>query len=520
MANLTQLQKDLISTSTYDGIKSDFSANVGQLGTAVIENVVPVSLNTPTINGGTTYLETVGQNSIKQDGDYIKITGNNFTESINVVFGFSRENLTGIPNINITSGYLNSKVLFSNSNTIIASVSSFSTKSATALGYDGGQTQYKIFVFNSDGTYAFKRLPTERIVSNYGYFAGGWSGPSPSGLVVSNLRRLDFSSETTNADNRGNLVNEKSWAASAQNKTYGYVFFGAGQSLAGIGPPTGTIGTYNTVVSRINFSNDSTSQQDYLTLNAGAYGVFGHTTYSSPTAFYFGYGLQSSSAHTPASSNIMKMVYDNSTVSTAAKAHENGISCTGDVSISDYGYSLGGAKSKLQAGFQLPSSPSNVYYYGNSCTSRLNFTNDTNENIIRASSSERTWSSGTVDYNNSRFYFVGGLLYTRRLTTPSSVWTLQKAPTSIVLQYFNDTFYTTTNTTQNIGISLVSNAVDNSYFINSTFTSNSIPYANTLEFLMNASSAITRLQFSNGTLVGVSNTSDASWSSVGLTGYI
>ena len=518
MANLTQLQKDLISTSTYDGIKSDFSANVGQLGTAVIENVVPVSLNTPTINGGTTYLETVGQNSIKQDGDYIKITGNNFTESVNVVFGFSRENISGVPNS--TSAYLNSSVLFSNSNTIIASVSSFSTKSATDLGENTGQTQYKIFVFNSDGTYAFKRLPTERIVSNYGYFAGGWL--SSSNGVLSNLRRLDFSSETTNADNRGNLVGGSSWSASAQNKTYGYVFFGSKGPMQNNGGPSSVLTpSYNTAVSRINFSNDSTSQENYHNLSGNDYGFFGHTTYSSPTSFYFGHGFQVPAAGS-VNSNINKINYDNSTLSTVAKIQNNGIAATADVSISDYGYSLGGSRDKNQAGLQMPSSPIGLVQWNSySCTTRLNFMNDTNENIIRASSGNRSWSSGTVDFNNSKFYFVGGLVWTKRLTNPTTAWDLQEAPVSYVFQYFNDTFSTATNTTRNIGISLVSNAVDKSYFINSTFTTPGIsPYNHTLENLMSGSTTITRLQFSNGTLTSVSNTSDQSWSSVGLTGYI
>lgn len=516
MANLTQVTKNLISTTTYSGITSDFSANVGELSTAVIDNVKYVDLKTD-------YPERTGQEYLKIDGDYIKISGNNFSESVNVLVGFSGETT-----VYDKSSYLNANVLFSNSNTIVASVQSFSTLNTTI---DEVQHTYKLFVINSNGTYAFKKLPSAMNRSNYGYFAGGYSSSSTS--VVSNLRRLSFSNFTTNTDNRGNLTSHSSWSISAQNKTYGYVYFGSNNNWESLGnsgfssPASAWLNTYN---SRIDFSNDSTAQERFSSptnVGTGNYGGIGNISYSSDMSFYYGAGFDFLNGLTISSSSVWRTEYTTSTESTIKPNPMGSVAAVGSSSMGDYGYSLGGTTHKYSAGLRQPSSapPINLTYFAYSAITRLNFTNDTNDHVHRTSGDYRNWSDG-VNYNRaSKIYFFGGIRYTRRNSSPSSTWIFNNAPIAEILDVTTDTrslFISTSYTTLMKTGAIGTNESDYGFFVNSVISPSAAnnPYVFTIENLMTTSSAILRLNFSTSAIGTVSYNSDSFWASSGLTGYI
>ena len=82
--------------------------------------------------------------------------------------------------------------------------------------------------------------------SNYGWFGGGRSTPSPT--ILSTVDRIDFSNDSVSASVRGPLSSERQRLSATGNSNYGW--FGGGY-LSSV--------PYITTVDRIDFSNDSTS---------------------------------------------------------------------------------------------------------------------------------------------------------------------------------------------------------------------------------------------------------------------
>ena len=82
--------------------------------------------------------------------------------------------------------------------------------------------------------------------SNYGWFGGGRSTPSPT--ILSTVDRIDFSNDSSSASVRGPLSSERQRLSATGNSNYGW--FGGGYL---------SFVPYRSTVDRINFSNDSVS---------------------------------------------------------------------------------------------------------------------------------------------------------------------------------------------------------------------------------------------------------------------
>ena len=236
--------------------------------------------------------------------------------------------------------------------------------------------------------------------SDFGYFAGGFSGTPPT-LYYNTIDRLDFSSETISAS-ENNLLTSRRFTAAVHNLNYGYFAGGF------LGPTTTPF--WVCTIDRIDFSNETiaspgtyslTQARDQAGALSGGKSVNVRTRKStdkngksiSGKYAYYGGGYATSAPH----QNIDRMEYATETMTTLPSDQQLGqrrseFSAAGN---SNYGYFIGG--------WSQPQASSKI--------DRMDFSNETltdnlslNPPTFGAFGVKRTTSLA----NNNYIYTAGG----------------------------------------------------------------------------------------------------------------
>ena len=143
---------------------------------------------------------------------------------------------------------------------------------------------------------------------DYGWFAGGFTGPS----IVATVDRVTFATDTTTASGRGPLsAGYRGLSATSDGTTYGWYIGGTPQTSGSFGTST---------VQRITFANDTGSSSIRGSLSAGNYGTvggkyFGAATGNSDYGWVFG-GFSPSNNIT---STVQRIDYANDTASSSVR---------------------------------------------------------------------------------------------------------------------------------------------------------------------------------------------------------
>ena len=148
--------------------------------------------------------------------------------------------------------------------------------------------------------------------SNYGWFGGGYSGPSSfGGTPTSIVNRIDFSNDSATASSRGILSRGRRNLAATGNSNYGW-FGGGYTTLTPNGPQS--------IVDRIDFSNDATtaSPRGPLSLARWSLAATGNSNYG-----WFGAGMVGGSTSYPsagpAHSTVQRIDFSNDNALTSVR---------------------------------------------------------------------------------------------------------------------------------------------------------------------------------------------------------
>ena len=148
--------------------------------------------------------------------------------------------------------------------------------------------------------------------SNYGWFGGGYTGPSSfGGTPISIVNRIDFSNDSAAALSRGILSRARRNSAATGNSNYGW--FGGGYTSE---TPNGP----QSIVDRIDFSNDSTtaSPRGALSLGRWSLAATGNSNYG-----WFGAGMVGGVTNVPtagpAHSTVQRIDFSNDNTLTSVR---------------------------------------------------------------------------------------------------------------------------------------------------------------------------------------------------------
>ena len=137
---------------------------------------------------------------------------------------------------------------------------------------------------------------------SYGYFGGGTAGPAPN-TNYSTVDRVEYANDTPTTVAKGPLSAAKAGLAASGNGSYGY--WGGGVQWPGTTPRFST-------VDRLDYSSDTTtaSPKGPLTDEKYSFAATGNTSYG-----YFGGGDY------PAKSTVNRIDYSSDTGTTQQKVH-------------------------------------------------------------------------------------------------------------------------------------------------------------------------------------------------------
>jgi hypothetical protein len=220
--------------------------------------------------------------------------------------------------------------------------------------------------------------------SNYGWFGGGYFGPSSfGGTPTSTVDRIDFSNDSVTASPRGPLTRERRNLAATGNSNYGW-FGGGYTSLTPNGPQSR--------VDRIDFSNDSSlSVRGNLSLARYSLAATGNSNYGWFGAGMVG-GVYPSAIAGPAHSTVQRIDFSNDNALTSVRGPLS-------IPLSASGYYQWAATGNSNYGWFAGGHTSSV--------ARIDFANDSEISLTRGSlSSVRTFLVATGNSNYG--WFAGG----------------------------------------------------------------------------------------------------------------
>ena len=251
---------------------------------------------------------------------------------------------------------------------------------------------------------------------DYGWFAGGRSN-SYTGQGMRLVDRIDYSSDTTTADQKGNLSASKSYHSAAGNAAYGW-------QIGGTGMP----GPSSRHIDRVDYANDTAqaAQASPAPSNPTTYGsaTTGNRHFSYTTGILDGYGSESRVFRYDYTNDTFALTQKSNTPSSytqlssisATSALINGFPVTllGDVRLSPYA-------TPYKSPIQLHNNKGYGYFAGGYSTSpsstvlsqtqRIDFSNDTATAVLKGNLTipgpmQSDKQSGTGSPNHG--YIAGG----------------------------------------------------------------------------------------------------------------
>ena len=212
---------------------------------------------------------------------------------------------------------------------------------------------------------------------SYGYFASGAYVP-PGWNFTSRIDRIDYSNDTTAAIHRSNVITSRKTHSGTSIQSYGYFAGGSSDAPATISS-----------TERLDFTNDTSTSVEKGPLS---YNVYGLSATGNASYGYFGGGY---SPNGPAlTSSIQRVDYSNDTPTASTKGPLNqAVNYQAAAGNANYGYWTGGSGD--------PSSTERTW------VDRLDFSSDTTTASARGNLDQTTNEHGATG-NASYGYFGGG----------------------------------------------------------------------------------------------------------------
>ena len=189
--------------------------------------------------------------------------------------------------------------------------------------------------------------------TSYGYYAGGSNHGDPSSpVLISNIQRLDYASDTTDTVTRSYITaspSYNSFVEGASNTNFGYI--------TGRGSPK------NSIVTRLDFANDTnnTVQKGFMASDAGTRVAAANADYG-----WFGSGSSSTLSYLIMQKRVERVDFSNDTAIAQVR---------GDLSSPAYGT---GASGNASFGYWGGG-------YDTSVVRRVNYSNDTSTGLRKGS---------------------------------------------------------------------------------------------------------------------------------------
>ena len=348
--------------------------------------------------------------TVSDPGKNLPIARNNLTATSSSSYGYFGGGETAALVSTITRLDFSNDNISDLTNNLPFGRSRLSTSSSIFYGYFGGGFNFGVGTFFSNITrldfsnetvsnpgknLPFGRSSTTAVSGGasvfrgnktYGYFAGGSVPNTPIPTVTSIMSRLDFSNETT-SDLGNTLPSARDSLAATSSNSYGY--FAGGYTFV---PPS--IETYFNILNRLDFSNETVSDPgNNLSTQSSSLAAVSSSSYG-----YFGGGFSPTLVN-----SITRLDFSNETVSDPGNNLPSARNQLAATSSNSYGYFGGGNNPEITT------------------ITRLDLSNETVSNPGNNLPSVRRRFTATS--SNSYGYFGGGYYSTPRSQITISVIT-------------------------------------------------------------------------------------------------